>query len=132
MIYEAIRTRLLATANVAAIVGARVYPLRMPDNGDLPAITLEITSSRHVESMSGSSGLVAVGMAIDCWARSIDATHDLAEKVRLSLQGYRGTVGGHEIQGITEWRHTDAYEDDIEIYHVSCLCKVWHSEVKPA
>lgn len=132
MIYEAVRTRLLATANVAAIVGTRIYPLRMPDNGEPPAITLEIATTRHYESMTGSSGLVVVGMALDCWAKGIDQAHDLAEKVRLSLQGFRGTVGGHTIQGITEWRHTDAYEYDIEIYRVSCLCQVWHSEAKPS
>lgn len=132
MIYEALRTRLIATANVQSIVSSRIYPVKMPDNPTFPAISMQMVSALHEESLSGSSGLVGALLQLDCWAASINTAHDLAEKVRLALEGFRGTVASHDIQGITDWQTIDSFDDDTAIYRVSCLSRVWHIEAQPS
>lgn len=132
MIYEALRALLIADTDVQAAVAGRVYAMRMPDNPSKPSVVMQVVGSQHLTALSGSSGLASPLVQLDCYAATIAAARDLAEDVRLVLQGYRGTSAGVVIKGVTEWQDSDLYDDDISIYLVSCLCRVWHSEAKPA
>lgn len=118
--------RLTSTSDVAAIVGTRIYRVKMPDNPTLPAITYQTLSGELVESFDGASGLRMPVMGIDCWARTAGAVQDLAEKVRVALHGYSGSYSGLTIQKILEWSAVDLYDVDTDVFHVSCSCRVWY------
>lgn len=122
-----IYNRLAGTAEVAAIVGTRIYRIKMPDNPTLPAITYQTLSHAPTESFDGFSGLRSPVMAIDCWARSAGAVQDLAEKVRIAFHGYKGTASGITVQNILDWSHYDLYDVETDVYHVACRCRVWYS-----
>jgi len=128
MIYEALFSLLTANSDVAALVGTRVYPVKMPDDPQLPAISLQVADGDRGDSLEGSDGLASELVQIDCWSRDMDQVKDLAKKARAALRGYRGTVAGLTIGGILGWRETDLFDEDAEIFHVSCLCRVWHSD----
>lgn len=119
--------RLANDAPVAAIVGARIYRVKMPDNPTLPAITYQNVSGAGVESFDGDSGLYMPVFAVDCWARSAGAVQDLAYKARTALLGYAGTYSDRTISKILDWSHYDLYDVETNIFHVSCSCRIWYS-----
>lgn len=119
--------RLSGDAAVSAIVGARIYRIKMPDNPTLPAITYYTSYGDTIEDFKGYGGMKMPVMVVDCWARSAGAAQDLAEKVRLALHGYSGTSGDKAIANILEWSTTELFDGDLEIFHIACSMRVWYS-----
>ena len=125
-IEQAIYSILAGNSPVAAVVGTRIYQVKMPDNPTLPAISYQTVFGSMVESFTGYSGLKNPVISIDCWAKTAGAAHELAEKVRTALHGYAGTYSDITIDNVLEWTHTDLYDSDTEIYHVSCSARFWY------
>jgi hypothetical protein len=122
-----IYNRLTSAPAISALVGTRVYRVKMPDNPTLPAITFQTLSGSGVESFDGDSGLYMPVVGIDCWARTAGAAQDLAAKVRAALLGYSGHYQDRRIQKVLDWSHLDLYDSDTDIFHVSCSARVWYS-----
>jgi hypothetical protein len=120
-------SRLTSAADVAALVGTRVYRVKMPDNTQLPAVSYQTLSGQGVESFDGDSGLYMPVIAIDCWARTAGVAQDLAAGCRAALLGYGGLYQDRRIQKVLEWSQFDLYDADTDIFHVSCSCRVWYS-----
>jgi len=89
---EIVYALLAADTDVAALVSTRIYPESAPQNVTVPYITYEVSSVEHYHHMVNSSGLKAATVMVDCFAATYIAARALAEKVRLALQGYTGTV----------------------------------------
>lgn len=132
MIYEPVRTLLLGSSAIATAVGPRVYSKRMPDNPTNPSIVIHVVGGSHLGSLTGSSGLAVQSLQIDCYSASLSAAWAIAELVRLRCQDFRGVSAGLTIKGFTDWQDEELDDPDIDIYCVSCLCRLWHSEAKPA
>lgn len=96
----AVRTQLAASTGVIALVGARIYPLRLPLGGALPAITYATISSPRFYKHDGALGMAQSRVQVTCWA-SKDAQGNylyssakaIATQVRLALSGYSGLMG---------------------------------------
>lgn len=112
-------TLLKDDAAVAALVSNRIFPLLMPQNPAFPAITYHRVSGPRVHSHGGPSGLASPRFQVSCWAKSYAAVRDLAEKVRLALDGRMGALLQNEL-------HT--YEPDTETFHAPLDFVIWHQE----
>jgi hypothetical protein len=123
---DAIYNILANDAAVAAVVGTRIYRVRMPDNPTFPAITYQTTYGTQVESFTGYSGLKMPVVAIDCWGKTAKVTQELAEKVRTALHGYSGTYSDIRIDNVLEWSFVEMYESDTETFHISCSARFWY------
>jgi len=110
MIEAAIFSRLTNDAAVSALISSRVYPLILPQNSILPAVTYTRVSGERVRSLSGPSGLALPRFQIDSWAESFSVVKDLAGKIRKSLDGFRGNVSGVEIKGMSIESDSDLFE----------------------
>jgi hypothetical protein len=126
-IEDAIYSLLSGSATVAALVGTRIYRVKMPDNPQMPAITYQTVYSEPIESFSGFSGLWQPIMRVDCWGKTAGSTQDLAEKVRLALHGYQGSYQDRRIHNILEWSTTELYDEDADIFHVACSMRIWYT-----
>jgi hypothetical protein len=91
VIEEAIIQRLLATSEVATIVGTRVFPGSKPQAAPLPAIVFNKISGAPLYDDKGEVGLDENRLQIDCWAATYSAAKGLARAVRESLSAYFGT-----------------------------------------
>jgi hypothetical protein len=109
---EALCSIVLGTAAITNVIGQRFTPALALDGKILPAATYQRISGRHVESMNGSSGLCFARYQINAMATTYKVGAELGELFRLALQGYKGTVSGLEIQGIT-------WEGDGELFDAS-------------
>lgn len=82
------RSALVADASVAAIVGTRVYPVIAPATADIPFITWRRSGVQRQHTLAGPMGMPTVILTVDLYAATYEAVRDLADKVRLVLDGY--------------------------------------------
>jgi len=87
---QAIATVLLSDPAVAAIVGQRIYPVIAPAAADLPFVTWRRSGVQRQHTLNGPMGMPTVLLSIELFALTYEAVRDLADRVRLSLDGYGG------------------------------------------
>jgi len=85
---ELIYSLLTDDVAVSAIVGARVYPLRVPQNTARPAIAYQLIS-RTGESCSGGYLPEVSRIQVSLFAATYAQVSALDDAVRGALQGYR-------------------------------------------
>jgi uncharacterized protein DUF3168 len=91
MLGAALRAYLLDDVQIAALVGNRVYPLRLPQKVTLPAIVLTRISGLRFAHLRGADALARPRYQVDCWAATHDAASRLGALCRQRLNGYTGT-----------------------------------------
>lgn len=82
---EQIYSRLTTHSDVAALVGNRVYPIILPQDPTLPAITYQIISQTPT---GGNIHLHNMRLQVDCWSTSYAGADGLAAKVIAALRLY--------------------------------------------
>lgn len=117
MIQSQIYTALTGNADVIAIAGSRIYPVRLPRDAELPAVVYQIPVIQPVSSISGDSGIDNCTVNIVCWAKEYSTAHDLAYVVRKAL-----VESGLRI--ITEGQN-DEEDLDTHSYCVAISMNIW-------
>lgn len=87
----AIRSALVADNSVAAVLGTRIYPVIAPASAAAPFATYRRSAVQRQQSLSGPTGVTTVVLSLDLYAETYEAVRDLADKCRLTLDGWGGT-----------------------------------------
>ncbi len=109
MIVFDVKQHLENSPEVTALIGDRIYPVKLPQNPTYPAITYFQVSGSPIYTKQGRHG-TRPRVQISCWAKSYTQVKQLAEKVKLAMDGY-AKENLHQ-------NETDIYEDDVSVYHV--------------
>lgn len=88
---QGLATVLVSDPAVAAVVGTRVYPVIAPAAADLPFITWRRSGVQRSHTLSGPMGMPTVVLSLDLYAVTYEAVRELADRVRLALDGYGGS-----------------------------------------
>jgi len=89
----AVRKLLLDDSDVSTLIGTRIYPLfSVPQSAKRPYITYFRSSDDHTYHLTGESGLIVADIEFDVFADTDAQMRQLADKFRLAVAGYRGTV----------------------------------------
>ncbi len=119
-LYDALRTILLANADVTDLVGDRIYGKRLPHDPTFPAITRDGISGLPWQGNSSRTlPLEGTVVQFSCWAESESKSINLARKVAECLQSYSGTSDGVTIGAALVRSSPDAgtdYELDTGLY----------------
>jgi len=110
---------LTGDAAVSALVGTRVYPIKLPHEPTYPAITYSRVASEKVNAFDGYKGLEDARIQVDCWASTYAQAKDLAEKVisaMINATPFKARVASD----------TDLYDDDTGTYRVSVDFYIWY------
>ena len=103
-IEQAVYSRLTSVTAVSTMVSGRVYPTLIADSSTItPYIVYTRTSGEHVKSTAGMTGLAEANFDILCVTSGSSAYKDaktLRDRVRVALDGYRGTTGGVAVRGV--------------------------------
>lgn len=94
MIGKALRARLTSHAGTSALIGSRVYPLRLPQGPTYPAVRYQVIGAPRVHAMGADTGQVDARVQVDSYAETYAGAQALAEQVRLALSRWEGTAGG--------------------------------------
>lgn len=85
---EVVRQTLAAQAEIAAIVGGRIFSTQAPQGTELPCIVYaqDNTSRGPFMHMRGMTGLARVTYQISCLGTSLMDVRNLSRAVRIALQ----------------------------------------------
>jgi hypothetical protein len=104
--------KLVSTPGVARFVGFQVYPIAVPKTGaSLPFIVYKRSNIMRDVALGGPLFVPMVNLQIASWALSYDAVRELADEVRLALDGHTGTLAGATIQDMRLMSETDDFLD---------------------
>lgn len=130
-IEEAIYSYLKDNAGLAALVSDRIYPLTMPQNCTMPAVTYRKVSGPRIHTMGTDPGLAYPRFQFSCWGSSYSSAKNVAKKVQAALQDYKGQMGGAlgvVVQASIMENELDLYEPDTGLYHIPVDLVIWHEE----
>jgi len=108
----AIRTVLLSDSAVKGIVGKRIYPMKLPLNCSLPALSIHKPSNPYSRIMGSPR------FQISCWSEDFLEVQILAKAVEKALDGFSGIVDGFEIIQIIPLESEDADEETTGLFHI--------------
>ncbi len=108
-------------AAIDAIANSRIYPVVMPQDVKMPAITYHETANSPVNTLQGKSGLENPTWAINCWSTSYDVAKDLAQKVKDAMDAAR-TFRALLINEL------DVYDPEVNIYAKAQTYSCWSQE----
>lgn len=91
MIVETIVHILMETPEVAAIVGARVFPDVIPEASDYPCVVVQKAYAMGEYTNDGDAGIEDARVQVDCYsADGATAVVALKKAVRGKLSGFKG------------------------------------------
>lgn len=122
-IRPALRAFLLADAGIAAVVGTRVYPIKIPQGVNAASIVYTRISGAGDYHMAGPSGLAMPRYQLDSWAPTADAATALANLIKDRISGFRGVMGTGPIavtvQGAFLLDEREDYDDTPKLHRMS-------------
>jgi len=95
---EALYSRLQAVSGVTALVGTRVYPLRLPQAVTYPAVRYQVIDEERPGALDADIGLVWARVQLDSYAATYLAAKQLATALRAALRRAAWTEDGVQVQ----------------------------------
>ncbi len=90
---SALHSRLTGAAPVSAIVGTKVYWVKVPQNAARPYVRLQTISDVRPQHLQGYDSARVTRVQCDCFAETYAVARDLAEKV-IAAVSTPGAFGG--------------------------------------
>jgi hypothetical protein len=108
--------KLASSPGVARLTGFQIYPIAVPKTGaTMPLIAYRRVNILRESTLSGPMFQPVVSLQISCWALSYDVVRELADEVRLALDGHTGTLAGVTISDMRLVSEVDDYIDPTEV-----------------
>jgi hypothetical protein len=105
-------------AEITSLIGTggacRIYPLKLPQNPDYPAVTYQVISSPRHHDIE----VAYPRIQYTSFARTYGQTKELADLIRLHLQRLKGVLSGASIKQIEYINSVEFYQDDTQIYYI--------------
>lgn len=105
----ALRTVLVSTTVVTSMVGTRVYPLLAPKAASLPFIVWRRAGITREHTLAGPMGMPNVSVEMQTLAATYEDAREVADRVRLVLDGYGGTVNNVEVKNVSLENESDDF-----------------------
>lgn len=116
VVEEALTARLEGSTSVTSLASTRVYPMHLPQDPKLPAITYDLVSNVRESFMTADDGQVTARMQVTSWAKDPKAASGLSEGVRATTQRWAGTSTGVVVDEIFIENEFSFYDDDTSTY----------------
>lgn len=126
-----IYTLLTGNAGVTALVGAKIYPGRLPQNTVMPAISYELVSGHEILPINAQAGgvLLRSRVQVTVLAKSYAETKAVHEAARKALLFQRGLIGAVRVISITrDLIGADERDDELGLYIQSVDYLLIHDE----
>lgn len=130
---EGLHAHLIANAPLAASVGTRIYPMRLPEQFTAPAVTYQrILTNRPHSHDETTSGVANPRLQIDVWSFDYLSAKNTNTLVKNALKGFKGafTVGAENIRidGVLLAGERDFIQPEQDLYRISSEYSLWYGE----
>jgi hypothetical protein len=132
---QVVRERLLADVTLAALVGTRVYMLKLPQKPTLPAVRVQLITEPRGYQLRGEDGAVRSRVQVDAYQYETatdpyDSVSDVADAASTALSGHRFTDAGSpvslEVTGAFRQSRRVLYEaEEFRLIRISQDFIVW-------
>ncbi len=103
--------RLVTTPGVARLVGFQVFAIAVPKTATLPFVIYKRANISRDSHLAGPMFQPVVTLQIASWGMNYDTARELADEVRLALDGHTGTLAGVTIGDIRLVSEVDDFID---------------------
>jgi len=121
MVETEIYTLLTQNATVARKINTRIYPVVLPQDVQLPAVSYQRISAEKVNHLGGYSGLSNPHIVINSWGPRYDDVKALASDIHSAMNG-AGTFKS------VLTNELDGFDPEINLYVVSQDYSCWDEE----
>jgi hypothetical protein len=104
-----LRSALVASANVSALVGSRIYPILAPQTAALPFIVWRRSGISREHTLAGPMGVSTVSVEMQLLAATYEQAREVADRVRLVLDGYGATLNNTEVKHVSLEQESDDF-----------------------
>ncbi|HJV92175.1 MAG TPA: DUF3168 domain-containing protein [Azonexus sp.] len=120
--------QLLAAAPVAALIGDRVYPVRLPPEPVLPAVAYQVIGEDRAKAPRSRPGLVKSMVQLSVIGADYDEAHAVAAAIRAAIDRQRGTFASIDVRDVLDaGSHDDPGDDSPQL-----VAMTWHIHWKEA
>src|SRR5690606_20312753 len=105
------------------LIGEEIYPLKLPQGPQLPAVTYFKVSEVPVRDLDGVT-MRRARVQFSCWAKKYTAVKRVVQEIKKALQDFQGPLGAFNILDINMIGEGDVYESatspdpDMGSYHI--------------
>lgn len=128
MIEQGLITFLLEDPVLNALIGNRLHPLTLPQTPTLPAIVWQRISGPREHSHSGPSQLAHPRFQFACWSKNLLEAIQVAEALRIRLDGYSGAMGNETAYAVFILDDHDMYDPETGLPRRIVDYRIWHKE----
>lgn len=123
-----LRTRLVGSAGLAALVSTRVYPIPLPQAVTFPAMTYQRVSSVTEHASTTDPGDQHVRFQFDCWAATLTGALAVRDQVHARLSRWSSSTGSVTIHDVFRAGERSFYEDEPGAHRVILDYMVHYTE----
>jgi len=113
-----LRTHLLADTAVAALVVARIYPMKAATGATKPFITYFKSQTTSLGTLDDPDKVQRHTMTIESWGTTYQSAKDTAEAVTAALDGLMDTWAAGDVS-VRLNDMSDTYDEDAALYTVT-------------
>ena len=93
-----LRSALIANATVTGLVGSRIYPVLAPASASLPFVTWRRSGIEREQTLGNPMGVPRVTVEFSIFGTTYNQARELADAMRLVLDGYGGTADNTQVR----------------------------------
>jgi len=128
-----LRTALVGTTAVTSLVSTRIYPVLAPASASLPFVTWRRSGISREQTLSGPMGVPRVSVEFAIYGSTYEQARDVADAMRLVLDGYGGTSNNTEVKQASLEQESDDFvtltgADLPPVYQITQSYDVWWQE----
>jgi hypothetical protein len=116
MIEAGLFNLLSGSSGIASFCDSRIYPVILPEDPQLPALTYQLISAQPSPTLT-TSGMQRFRIQFDCWAETYADAVGLRAALTETLNGFQGTLNdGTALQDAQLEQVVDFFGDDDRFY----------------
>lgn len=120
MLGSAIYSILSGDATLAAIIGTKIYPVQAPQRTPPPFVVYRENNTIATDQKDGSAPKDLKSVQIDIYSGTYTEAHTAADRIRVLLDAYSGTVAGVTIRQMWFSDQDDGdFLEDMNFYGIS-------------
>lgn len=128
-----LRSALIAAPAVSALVGNRIYPVLAPATAALPLVTWRRSGVQREQTLGLPMGMPRVSVEYSIYGTTYEQARDLADAMRVVLDGYGGTADNTTVKQTSLEDESDDFvtlagADLPPVYQVTQRYDCWWSE----
>lgn len=125
----AILARVAAYGALNALIGTRVYALRLPETPTLPALVFTRVGEDFEHASGADETTRRMLVQFSTWSTTYDGAtgaKTVADQVHAAFSRFSGTLDSTVIEGIFAENVVDLDDDETKLYHVAEDFTIWY------